>query len=182
MDVNLWIVTGWRGSGKTTFCQEILRRAHIAGWDAAGLLSPAIFNEGLKDSIWAIDIRSDEKRLLAASYPQTDTDLAFGEWFFNQETLAWGNKVLNSSIPCDLLVIDELGPLEFSLSRGWVSALQVVKTSQFRLALVVIRPELLELATKILHPNKTIQMDGIIKVHDLVLQFSPELIQLRGPV
>jgi nucleoside-triphosphatase THEP1 len=170
MDVNLWIVTGWRGSGKTTFCHEMLQIARTAGWDTAGLLSPAVFKGGMKESIWAEDIRSGEKRLLAAAHPQTETDLAFGDWYFNQKTLEWGNQVLQSSIPCDLLVVDELGPLEFNLSLGWVSALEVIKTAQFHLALVVIRPELFEYAKNILHPIHTIQMNRVNEVQAKALQ------------
>ena len=182
MDVNLWLVTGWRGSGKTTFCQEMLQTARLAGWDAAGLLSPAVFKDGIKDSILVEDIRSGEKRLLAAVHPQTLTDLAFGDWFFNQNTLEWGNRVIQSSIPCDLLVIDELGPLEFKLSLGWVSALDVLNTAQFRLALVVIRPELLESALSMLHPDHTIQIHGMNEVHEKVLQYSSLLVQLKGDI
>ena len=180
MDVNLWIVTGWRGSGKTTFCSEMLKTARLAGWDTAGLLSPAVFQDGKKDSIWAEEIRSGEKRLLAAAHPQTETNLAFGDWYFDQKTLEWGNLVLKSSVPCDLLMIDELGPLEFKLSLGWVSALEVIKTAQFRLALVVIRPELLETAQNILHPIHIIQMNGVNEVQARVLQYTSLLMHLNG--
>lgn len=182
MDVNLWIVTGWSGSGKTTFCHEMLQTAHLAGWDTAGLLSPAVFKDGKKDSIWAEEIRSGEKRLLAASHPQTETDLAFGSWYFNRKTLEWGNLVLQSCIPCDLLVIDELGPLEFKLSLGWVSALEVVQTARFRLALVVIRPELLESAQNIFHPIHTIQLNGLKEVDSKVHQYTPWFMRTMGTI
>ena len=179
MDVNLWIVTGWRGSGKTTFCRALLQRARLSGWDAAGLLSPAVFQGRIKYSILAEDIRSGERRLLATAHPQTETDLAFGQWFFHRNTLDWGNRMLQSSVPCDLLVIDELGPLEFNLSSGWVSALEVIRTAQFRLALVVIRTELLEQAQHTLRPNHTIQMNQVNEVDDRVLQCPPCLIHLK---
>ena len=182
MDVNIWIVTGQRGSGKTTFCHEMLKTARLSGWDAAGLLSLAVFKDGMKDTIWAEDIRSGEKRLLAATHQQKETDLVFGDWYFNQKTLEWGNQVLQFSIPCDLLVIDELGPLEFNSSLGWVSAMGVIKTAQFCLALVVIRPELLEPAQNILHPIHTIQMNGVNEVHSRVLQCTPWLMRLKGAV
>lgn len=182
MDVNLWIVTGWRGSGKTTFCREMLQKARLTGWDAAGLLSPAVFQDGIKDTIWAEDIRSGNKRLLAAAHQQTGTDLAFGDWYFNRKTLEWGNQVLQSSIPCDLLVIDELGPLEFNLSLGWVSALDVIKTARFRLALVVIRSELLITAQDILQPIHIIQMNGVNEVPSRVLQYNPWVMRMKGAV
>ena len=179
MDVNLWLVTGWRGSGKTTFCRKMLQTARLAGWDTAGLLSPAGFQDGIKVSIFAEDIRSGEKRILAAAHPQTETDLVFGNWYFNRTTLEWGNQVLQSSIPCDLLLIDELGPLEFNFSLGWVRALEVIKTSQFRLALVVIRPELLERGQQTFQPNHTIHLDRVDNVNESVLQYSSGLLRLK---
>lgn len=180
MAVNLWIITGWRGSGKTTFCQEMLLAARMVGLDSAGLLSPAGFKDDIKDSIWAEEIRSGEKRLLATDHPQTEADLVFGDWYFNRKTLEWGNMVMKSSVPCDLLVIDELGPLEFNLSLGWVSAVDAIKTAKFRLALVVIRPELLAIAGKIIQPTRIIHFSDVNEVRSRVLQYTPWLMRLKG--
>lgn len=175
MDVNLWLVTGWRGSGKTAFCREMLRIASQSGWDTAGLLSPAEFRAGNKEAIWAQDIRSGEKRLLAHVHSQSELDLSFGDWFFNRGTLLWGNQVLLKSIPCDLLVIDELGPLEFNLSLGWLSALDVIRSAQYQLALVVVRPELMEQAQKLFHPAQRIEIPGVEEVEHLALRYSRHL-------
>lgn len=179
MDVNLWIVTGPSESGKTTFCQEALQAVRIAGWDAAGLLSPAIFKDGIKECIYAEDIRSGKKRLLASARLQTQTDLVFGDWFFNRKTLKWGNQVLQSSVPCDLLIIDELGPLEFNLATGWMDAFDVIHTARYNLALVVVRPELLEPANNILHPVYIIHMDGPWDVQNKIVQYTPEITRLK---
>lgn len=150
----------------------MIQTAHLAGWDAAGLLSLAEFHDGVKKGIWAVDVRSGEKQLLASDLRQAENDLIFGKWFFNHFTLEWGNRVLRSSIPCDLLVIDELGPLEFKLFQGWVSALEVIRTGQFKIALVIIRPELTEPAINLLHPDRTIRLCAVEKVHEKVLQYS----------
>ena len=167
MDVKLWIVTGGRGCGKSTFCREVVQTARLAGWDAAGLLSPADFTEGMKEIIWAEDIRSGERRPLANTHPQTENDLAFGEWFFSRETFEWGNQLLKASVPCDLLVIDELGPLEFDLASGWVSAFDVIQRAGFRLALVVIRPELCDAAQKRFQTTQTIRLNNVSEVKSI---------------
>jgi len=46
-----------------------------------------------------------------------------------------------------LLVVDELGPLELELGQGLVKALDVLAQGGFSLALVVVRPALLNEVT-----------------------------------
>ena len=65
-----------------------------------------------------------------------------GRFRFDPETLAWGNDVLSQTLPCHLLVVDELGPLELERGEGWVKAFDVLRKPNFVLALVVVRPEL----------------------------------------
>jgi len=55
-----------------------------------------------------------------------------------------GARALADATPCDLLVIDELGPLELLGDRGWVDALEVLPRGEFGSALVVCRPGLLQ--------------------------------------
>jgi len=181
MDIDLWIVTGNSGSGKTTFCQGILQFARSAGLHTAGIISPAVFRETVsgedktKESIWAESIQSGEKRILASVNRRNELDLAFGEWFFDQKTLEWGNQVLKTSIPCDLLLIDELGPIEFNLSRGWMSAMDVIKSAQYRLAVVVIRPHLLEIAQRTFQPTRTIEITEGFQVQRYLEMYLPSI-------
>jgi len=158
MDVERWIVTGWRGSGKTAFCQGMIQQARQENWDVAGILSPARFEKGVKAAVDAIDLRTADRKPLANLQRQDETDLAFGDWFFNRRTLAWGNQVLQASVPCDLLVIDELGPLEFNLHTGWTAAFEVLESASFRIALAVIRPELMMAGQAMLQPAKIIEI------------------------
>lgn len=169
MDIDRWIITGWRGSGKTSFCQAMIEPARQAGWKAAGIFSPAVEKNGIKEFIDAVDIRTGEKRLLAAAQRQTGDDFAFGDWFFNQGTLEWGNKVIANSLPCDLLVIDEIGPLEFYYSMGWDNALEVIQRKDFRLALVVVRPELVEAVSGIIQPTQIIHLNRADEVRSRVI-------------
>jgi len=65
-----------------------------------------------------------------------------GIWTFAPESVAWGQQVLASLPPCDLLVIDEIGPLELELGQGLTSALDALRHAAYRLALVTLRPTL----------------------------------------
>jgi nucleoside-triphosphatase THEP1 len=65
-----------------------------------------------------------------------------GQWQFHQEGLRWGAEILRRAAPCDVLVIDELGPLELTREQGWTVALDVLSAGKYRMAVVVVRPAL----------------------------------------
>jgi nucleoside-triphosphatase THEP1 len=137
------IVMGASGAGKTSFCQSIVELAKAAGWQVAGLLSMPRIEAGEKTGIFALDLYSGEKRLLASCQPGEIADLPFGKWTFDIHTLAWGNDVLEHAPSCDLLVIDEVGPLEFDLQHGWTACFQVILRQTDGIVLVTVRPSYL---------------------------------------
>lgn len=181
MDVTRWIITGWRGAGKTTFCQQFLKLAEKMNWDVAGILSLAVFDGNEKVAIDALDIRSGEHRNLAAHHPHGADDVVIKRWFFDPQTLAWGNRILEVGCPCDVLVVDELGPLEFVQSTGWVKALDVIEKGDYALAMIVIRPELLEQAIERFQPSRLIEIHQTGEVEALFQQCLPEWRKIIRP-
>ncbi|MFZ5809493.1 MAG: nucleoside-triphosphatase [Chloroflexota bacterium] len=143
---HIWLVTGASTSGKTTFCQNYLLQKRLAGWQVAGILTPAVFENGEKSAFQAVNLSTGESRLLAVKAPGRQQDILVGEWALRPETLHWGNQILDQITACDLLVIDELGPLEFLQGGGWQSAFPLLERGAFRLALVVVRPQLVKMA------------------------------------
>lgn len=155
---HLVIVSGWRGSGKTTLCRQVIAAAEHAGWQTAGVLSPAEFKDGQKSAILIENITTGECRQMAywplvGQRPEAvcteenpyDPDWK-PHWIFDKEKMAWGEEILAAVTDCDLLVIDEMGPFELARGEGWVSGLRLLDAGDYRLALVVIRPELIEQA------------------------------------
>jgi len=146
MDVNappLWLLTGPKDAGKTTFCHQLVQAARDQGWDVAGLLSPARMEAGQKMCILAEDIRNGEQRTLATAAPQPQANLHLGPWYFDERVLDWGNRVIRKSHPCDLLIVDELGPLEFKAGIGLTAAFDVLFEQRYKVGCVVVRPSLL---------------------------------------
>jgi nucleoside-triphosphatase len=137
----LFIVTGSRGAGKTTFCQQMVEAAQDAGWKAAGLLSLPVYENSTRTAIDALDLRANETRRLATRNEEPTPGTK--HWQFDPEAVHWGNQVLQTAIPCDLLVVDELGPLEFERGGGWQAGVAAISSGQYAIALVVIRAELL---------------------------------------
>lgn len=141
---DLTLLTGPRGSGKTTWCVRYVSHAREKGLHPAGLLSPAIFHDGKKIGIDLLDISTGEQRPLARRCPQSSQDIQLGHWCFTASTLDWGNQILNTLHDQDLILLDELGPLEFEKGVGLLAGLQLIDEKRFHQAIVVIRPDLLQ--------------------------------------
>ncbi|MCS7197468.1 MAG: hypothetical protein NZ930_02115 [Candidatus Bipolaricaulota bacterium] len=136
------LITGPRNSGKTKFCQRCVVRARACGWRVTGILTRGAWHNGEKLALYARDLGVGEERLLAQRKSAREP------WEFIGETLEWGNGIFARAVPTDLLVVDELGPLEWLEGRGWTAAFGAIDSGQYRVALVVVRPELIAQAQR----------------------------------
>lgn len=143
---SLALLTGGRGAGKTRWCEAFARAGREVGLAVSGLVSPAVLARGEKTGIDLLDVASGQRRRLAerarADLPGTE---GLG-WRFDPETLALGNALLARIATCDLLLVDELGPLEFGRGSGLTAAFALLDASRYRLAVVVLRPALVAAA------------------------------------
>ena len=138
----LLILTGARGAGKSAFCERLAETARSEGRTVAGLLSRAVLAGGRKTGIEAEDLRSGKRRTLATETAREPSPPG-PRWDFDEGALVWADGILTASVPCDLLIVDELGPLEFDRGRGWQAGFAALDSGEYALAVVVIRPELL---------------------------------------
>lgn len=147
MDVGyppLWLLTGLKKEGKTTFCRSLAEKGLALDWDVAGLISPVKLGAGeVKIGILAEDLRSGDQRTLAYNTPAPYATLQYGPWYFDETVIRWANEVIQQSTPCDLLIVDELGPLEFKLGKGMTSAFMTISAGRYRAGCVVVRESLL---------------------------------------
>lgn len=137
------ILTGARGAGKTSWCRAFADLARRLGLTVGGLVSPAVFRDDQKIAIDLHDLGGGQTRRLAERPSPGQPGTAGLGWRFAATTLAWGNQVIGNAGFRDLLLIDELGPLEFRENRGLTNAFAVIERRRYRLAVVVIRPELI---------------------------------------
>ncbi|HQA28381.1 MAG TPA: ATP-binding cassette domain-containing protein [Brevefilum fermentans] len=139
----LLLVTGLSGAGKTTWCLQLSQNARAMGLSVAGILSPGIYEGKQKIGIGAKELLSGEERPLARLREDEDAELATPRWAFDADVLEWANQKLASFPVTDLLIIDELGPLEFLRGEGLTQGLSRIDAGNYRLACVVIRSSLL---------------------------------------
>ncbi len=93
-----------------------------------------------------MNVESREQRHLAVLRGSKTTGIYTTKWQFDQESIQWGAEILLKAVPCDLLFVDELGPLEFEHGKGWQSGLQAINSRAYSLAITVIRPKLIDTA------------------------------------
>ncbi len=146
---HIYIITGRTNSGKTSFCSNFLGMVPKFAqqkWRIRGILSLSIIHQDEKQGILALDLDSGERRRLAVLNTGALGGIQTPRWQFDVDTLQWCNQVLADSIPCDLLIVDELGPLEFHQKSGFVEGLRAVDSGNFSLGLIVVRSGLLKVA------------------------------------
>lgn len=146
MTARIVILTGERNTGKTTACRKTITLAQAQGYICSGVLTLSDAND-VRD---VLDVHSGRARRLTIEPNDFDADgntaIVQGRFRFHPEIMDWGNDVLAQIAACHLLVVDELGPLEIERGQGWQKAFDALRGNNYALALVVVRPELLEQA------------------------------------
>jgi nucleoside-triphosphatase THEP1 len=144
------LLTGERGVGKTHVCQQVVEQAVERGYRCAGVLSRPVLAGEEKVAIILVDVATNAEKTLAVA-DDAPGGVRWGRYRFVPATLEWGSELLSVATPCELLILDELGPLELTLGQGFVAALQVLEEGAFALAMVVVRAELVDALREQLH-------------------------------
>ena len=151
--------------GKTTVCQAVADLACRRGYRPDGVITPALYacpersrracpadwelgigNWGLtKVGFEALDVGSGERWPLA----RTDRELGgprVGPYSFDPAALDRALRVLRRaiSVGCDLLIVDEIGPLELEQGKGFAPILDLLPVEGPTHTLIVVRPALLD--------------------------------------
>jgi nucleoside-triphosphatase THEP1 len=145
----LVVLSGPSGSGKTTTCRRLISACSERGLDVSGLVTVAERREEGAER-WVEDLRSAQRQLLAHEMPPGSK--VGPRWRFCTEGLAWGDRMLARACPTDVLVIDEVGPLELLHGAGWRRGVQLALAGSFRLAVVAVRPPLVACLLELLRP------------------------------
>lgn len=146
--MSILLLVGPSGVGKTTACQRIVELARSHGLSVAGILSLPVYDGQVKSAINLHDITSGRERTLAR-VASSGIEPDVGVWSFETEAIMWGQELLGCLPACDLLVIDEIGPMEIKMGKGLTNALAALIRANFRLAVVPLRPLMIEALLKL---------------------------------
>jgi len=135
------VVTGARGSGKTTAVVEAGRRLLELGVGVAGFAQPGTWEEGERTGFELVDLATGERAELARRTTPSQGEHGTG-YRFERSGFALGERALARARPGGVLVVDELGPVELR-GRGHMSAVrQALATPGLAVAVVVVRRSL----------------------------------------
>jgi hydroxymethylpyrimidine pyrophosphatase-like HAD family hydrolase/nucleoside-triphosphatase THEP1 len=146
------LLSGDPGVGKTHTCLKVTEVLRHKSLRVAGLLSESRRLSSGRIVQTVLNLRTGERRRLA-EYVGADEGEPIGSgvagrfsWQFVSESVRWGRHELQrcASAGADLLVIDQIGPLELVAGSGWANAVDVLLAARFDMALVVVNPLVLE--------------------------------------
>ncbi|MFW5974633.1 MAG: nucleoside-triphosphatase [Bacteroidota bacterium] len=153
---DIFILTGDVDEGKTTTARKITSLLKVGGYQVAGFFS-AKLQEGANKHSYAVEEISSGRQVLLCS-PQADTGpVRTGRFYFSEEGLSFGRNILLQAAeqPPDLIVVDELGPLELN-DKGWTPALEQVLNQSSIPQLWIVREKLVNIIMRKWHIGNVI--------------------------
>ena len=152
----LW--TGPKHSGKTTGLREVVRLCRRAGLAVAGIAAPGVYENGALAGFDVEDL-STGRRETFLRRGGSGAAGSVGEYALHEEGVRLGRRALSDAATreADLVVVDELGPLEFA-SGGWRDAVDRLARRRAAALLLVVREALVARAA---------ELYGVPKVHVL---------------
>lgn len=120
------VLTGKVRGGKTTLVESVVAGLQEKDLRVAGVISRGIDQEGKRLGYLLVNIESLQKCILASVNPRSDW-FQFRRFYFNPAAIDQGRSWLKQGLRegADLLVIDEVGPLELQ-GGGWFPVLEEI--------------------------------------------------------
>ncbi|MGI0091261.1 MAG: NTPase [Nitrososphaerales archaeon] len=108
----IWLLTGEPGSGKSTALSKIVLAVKSSGYTVGGLLTREIRNRGEREGFRIVDVRTEESEILADVKGILGPRI--GKYRVNLNSLSSfaAAALENAKDHSDLLVCDEVGPME----------------------------------------------------------------------
>jgi nucleoside-triphosphatase len=152
------VATGSPGSGKTTTLLSIIRRLQASGCRVVGIVQPAKMENGEKVGFRICDVLTGEETDLAHR-----VDRGSGEHGTRFRFLATGfefaERALSRTRSGDVLVVDELGPLELRAQGHMRAVLKAIRVAGLLAVVVVVRAQLVPALLAALEADDAVVID-----------------------
>lgn len=144
----IYIITGGKHAGKTTYLQKRIVELRSSGKTVAGIVSRGDFLKGKRHNFYTVNIDNQEEKLLMSADEIIDSN-KIGKFYFSEKTFVWGQVIIEKAIlsTTEILVLDEIGRLELE-DKGWANILSQMLKSDKELYLVFRKEYVLELINK----------------------------------
>ena len=134
------LVVGEPGSGKTSWCMEYIDRRREAGSCVGGILCPVIERQRQRIGSNALDLLTGEEIPFArlSRYRCFQGGEVVGDYTISRAGILFARAAIKRAVEsrCDLVVIDEVGPLELR-GNGLMPAVELALASTVNVLIVV---------------------------------------------
>ncbi|TVQ16033.1 MAG: hypothetical protein EA361_04840 [Bacteroidetes bacterium] len=140
----VFILTGRINQGKTTLTWQIATKLISEGYHIRGFITKGNTNDNYRNAYSIKNLQTAEEEKLCSTEPDK-TKPNFGRFYFEKRGMEKGNRIIveSISIPTDLLIIDELGPMEMN-NECWASAIEKIVEKNVCAQFWVIRKRLVK--------------------------------------
>jgi nucleoside-triphosphatase THEP1 len=140
------LVLGEPGSGKTSWCREYIYQRQKSGSSVGGILSPAIEKQRQRIGFNVVDLLTGKEALFArvSRLRRFKGGELVGDYTISRHGISFACGAIRRAVEtrCDLVVIDEVGPLELC-GKGLMPAVELALASPVNV-LIIVRSSLKE--------------------------------------
>jgi nucleoside-triphosphatase THEP1 len=139
----VFILTGEKHEGKTTFAAALAEALKKQGIASGGFLAPGKFENNRRSEFDILDLKTGKQRPLCSIHLKEGESI--GPFCFDPSGQQLGNQILSPGHleDVDVVFIDEIGPLEIK-DQGWAPAIDKLMNEPNRTHIWIIRKGLVD--------------------------------------
>jgi nucleoside-triphosphatase THEP1 len=143
------LVVGKKGAGKTAYLEYLSQLLRKKGAKVGGFLC---LNElkGSKDDYHLLNLKNNQSWKLASRHLRDQHTVQYGDYNFNPKVFDIGNKILEQSLTCAAIIVDEYGPLERKRT-GFYSGIKFLLETYSGILIIASRPATLNSLKKLIY-------------------------------
>ncbi|MBS7616785.1 NTPase [Candidatus Bathyarchaeota archaeon] len=179
MQKRVLLITGNPGVGKTTLILKIVEALKVKGYNVGGMISREVRSCGTRVGFEIIDLTSNKHGWLAHVNQKSGPQV--GKYHVNMNDLnnVGAEAILNALENCEVIAIDEVGPMELFSEKFKHAVEEAVKSG--KLVLAVIHWKARDTLIAKLKARKdtetfTVTLENRDTLHDTILEKAEEFL------